>query len=77
VVAAAITTALFVSWWETFQSGVPSRRSRRATWTGGAVAVTAVLVVVMLVVPLLISLLYDTTGPAGSIARFFAFIKSL
>ena len=76
VVVAAFTAALFASLWGTFQSGIPGRWSSRASWAGKAVAVTAGLAVAMLVVPLLISWVYNTTGPIGSIVHFFAFIRN-
>lgn len=76
VVAAAITAALFVSWWSMLQAGESGRWFGRASLTGWVTGWTAVLAVMMLVVPLLISLLSDSTGAAGSIVRFFAFIKS-
>jgi len=73
VIAAAITGALFVYWWATLSSGYPSRGTRRARWVGWAAAIAVGTALAMLAVPLLINWLYHSTGPIGTIVKFFGF----
>jgi hypothetical protein len=76
VAAAAITIVLFLSWWRTFEAGVPVPGSWRQRWAGWSVVATAGLAVMMLVVPPLISWIYGTTGLVGSTVHFLAFMKN-
>ena len=70
-IAAAVTLALFLYWWATLGSGGPGRGAGRARWVGWSASITAALALLMLVVPSLIAWLYHSTGPLGTVVRFF------